>query len=73
MPATAGQPAVAPDRRLPAALLPAHSRLRKRRIAEGKTNRETMRCLKRFIAREFYYTLRADLAHLPCAAQSHHH
>jgi transposase len=34
----------------------------KRRTAEGKTKREIMRCLKRYIARELYNTLRADLA-----------
>jgi transposase len=34
----------------------------KRRTAEGKTKREIMRCLKRYIAREVYNTLRADLA-----------
>jgi len=33
-----------------------------RRTAEGKTQREIMRCLKRYIAREVYNTLRADLA-----------
>jgi transposase len=33
-----------------------------RRTAEGKTKREIMRCLKRYIAREVYNTLRADLA-----------
>jgi transposase len=35
-----------------------------RRTAEGKTKRETMRCLKRYLAREIYKTLTADLAHL---------
>jgi transposase len=34
----------------------------KRRTAEGKTKLEIMRCLKRYIAREVYNTLRADLA-----------
>ncbi len=34
----------------------------KRRTAEGKTQREIMRCLKRYIAREVYNSLRADLA-----------
>jgi transposase len=34
----------------------------KRRTAEGKTKREIIRCLKRYIAREVYNTLRADLA-----------
>lgn len=32
-----------------------------RRTAEGKTKRETMRCHKRYIAREIFNTLRADL------------
>jgi transposase len=32
-----------------------------RRIAEGKSKKEIIRCLKRYIAREIYYTLRADL------------
>ncbi len=35
-----------------------------RRIAEGKTKKEAIRCLKRYIAREIYRTLRADLATL---------
>jgi transposase len=35
-----------------------------RRTAEGKTKREILRCLKRYIAREVYNTLRADLADL---------
>jgi transposase len=35
-----------------------------RRAREGKTQREIMRCLKRYIAREVYNTLRADLADL---------
>jgi hypothetical protein len=33
-----------------------------RRIAEGKTIREIKRCLKRYIAREFYRTLTATMA-----------
>jgi hypothetical protein len=33
-----------------------------RRTAEGKTQREIMRCLKRYIAREAFNSLRADLA-----------
>ena len=33
-----------------------------RRTAEGKTKRDIIRCLKRYIAREVYNTLRADLA-----------
>ena len=35
-----------------------------RRLAEGKTKREIIRCLKRYIARELYHALRADLADL---------
>lgn len=34
----------------------------KRRTAEGKTQREIMRCLKRYIAREVFNSLQADLA-----------
>jgi len=34
----------------------------KRRTAEGKTKPEIMRCLKRYIAREVYNSLRADLS-----------
>ena len=33
-------------------------------VAEGKTKKEAIRCLKRFVARELYRTLRADLATL---------
>jgi hypothetical protein len=32
-----------------------------RRVQEGKTKREAMRCLKRYVTREVYRTLRADL------------
>jgi hypothetical protein len=32
-----------------------------RRIHDGKTKKEIMRCLKRYIAREIYNNLRADL------------
>ncbi len=35
-----------------------------RRVAEGKTKKEAIRCLKRYLAREIYRTLRADLATL---------
>jgi transposase len=35
-----------------------------RRIAEGKTKQEIIRCLKRYIARETYHALCADLADL---------
>ena len=40
----------------------------KRRLAEGKTKREIIRCLKRYIARELYHALRADLADLDLPA-----
>ena len=33
-----------------------------RRMSEGRSKREILRCLKRYIAREVYRTLRADLA-----------
>jgi transposase len=33
-----------------------------RRAAEGRSKREILRCLKRYIAREVYHALRADLA-----------
>jgi len=33
-----------------------------RRLTEGKTKPEILRCLKRFIARELFHTLSADLA-----------
>ncbi|MEP6642016.1 MAG: hypothetical protein ABJB93_08935, partial [Gaiellales bacterium] len=32
-----------------------------RRTAQGLTKREIIRCLKRYVARELYHTLRADL------------
>ena len=35
-----------------------------RRISEGKTKKDAIRCLKRFVARELYRTLRADLSTL---------
>jgi transposase len=35
-----------------------------RRTGEGKSKKEIIRCLKRYIAREVYYTLRADLKDL---------
>ena len=38
-----------------------------RRIAEGRSKREILRCLKRYIAREVYRTLRADLASVTTA------
>jgi transposase len=37
----------------------------KRRTAEGKTKADIVRCLKRYIAREAYNSLRADLAASP--------
>jgi transposase len=36
-----------------------------RRTAQGKTKTEIIRCLKRYIARELYHTLRADLLGAP--------
>jgi transposase len=44
-----------------------------RRLAEGKTKPEILRCLKRYIARELFHTLSADLAdltHQPLAPPS---
>jgi transposase len=43
-----------------------------RRSAEGLSKKEVLRCLKRYIAREAYQTLRADLAALssPAAAKA---
>jgi transposase len=38
-----------------------------RRSAEGLSKREIIRCLKRYIARELFHALRADLARLPTA------
>jgi transposase len=35
-----------------------------RRTTEGKTKREIIRCLKRYLAREIHRTLTADLADL---------
>ena len=35
-----------------------------RRLSEGKTKKEAIRCLKRFVAPELYRTLRADLSTL---------
>jgi hypothetical protein len=42
-----------------------------RRTKEGKTKREIIRCLKRYIAREAYHALQADLA--DSARSSHRH
>jgi len=36
-----------------------------RRTTEGRSKRDILRCLKRYIARELFYTLRADLTMLP--------
>jgi transposase len=44
-----------------------------RRTAEGKTKREIIRCLKRYIARETYHALRADLADLHAATKPPRH
>ena len=35
-----------------------------RRTHDGRSKRDTLRCLKRYIAREVFHTLRADLAAL---------
>jgi hypothetical protein len=35
-----------------------------RRTSEGKSEKEIIRCLKRYVVREIYYTLRADLKDL---------
>jgi hypothetical protein len=43
------------------------------RTAEGKTKPEIIRCLKRYIAREAYHALRADLAALHSATPPPHH
>jgi transposase len=43
-----------------------------RRTAEGKTKREIIRCLKRYIARETYHALRADLADIQAAKPPRH-
>ncbi len=44
-----------------------------RRTQEGKTKREIIRCLKRYIAREAYHALTADLADItaPTALPRH--
>ena len=38
-----------------------------RRTAEGRSKREILRCLKRYMAREVYRTLRADLTDITAA------
>jgi len=43
-----------------------------RRAAEGKTKPEIIRCLKRYIARETYHTLQADLADLTTRGRPRH-
>ena len=35
-----------------------------RRLAEGRTKKEVIRCLKRYVARQLFRTLRADLTTL---------
>lgn len=39
-----------------------------RRTTEGRSKRDILRCLKRYIAREIFHTLRADLLMLPTHA-----
>lgn len=39
-----------------------------RRTAEGKTKREALRCLKRYVARELFYLIRPKLQHNPSPA-----
>lgn len=39
-----------------------------RRTADGRSKRDILRCLKRYIARELFHTLRADLAALNVAS-----
>lgn len=41
---------------------PATKAYAKRRQAEGLSKRETIRCLKRYVARQIYHAVRADLA-----------
>lgn len=36
-----------------------------RRIAEGKTRREAMRCLKRYVAREIYQLIKSPTEPAP--------
>ncbi len=42
---------------------PATRAYAQRRTAQGKTTKEIMRCLKRYLARELYPLLKADLHH----------
>lgn len=44
-----------------------------RRTKEGKTKREIIRCLKRYIAREAYHALQADLADFGALRAPHPH
>ena len=44
-----------------------------RRTAEGKTKREIIRCLKRYIAREAYHALQADLEDLHATTRPPRH
>jgi hypothetical protein len=45
------------DRHDPPGPRPPHQGLRARRTTEGKTSKEIIRCLKRYIAREIYKAL----------------
>ena len=56
----AAQPGVARHRQNPLAGLPTHPRLhRQRRRAEGKSDPEIRRCIKRYVARELFRALTA--------------
>jgi len=59
------QPRTARDRGLPPAPLRTHRAYAARRTAEGKTKTEIIRCLKRYIARELYHTLRPICSRSP--------
>ena len=50
------------DHRVAPAVLPRHKAYAKRREAEGLSKREDIRCLKRYVARQLYRAVRADLA-----------
>jgi hypothetical protein len=41
-----------------------------RRIAEGKTHREAIRCLKRYVAREIYQIIRPRTGPTPLASSA---
>ncbi len=47
-----------PNRHRPHAIPPAHDDYVARRTAEGKTKREIIRCLRRYVIREVYHPLR---------------